>query len=89
MLGIFMAIAVLAVVLVIFTVDELPRYLRDDRKRAKKEIGKSLIHTAMHLKNKKQCILIPLTMYSGFEQAFYGAEWTGVRHKGIKGSTVI
>ncbi|KAK2154829.1 hypothetical protein LSH36_256g04070 [Paralvinella palmiformis] len=77
MLGVFIGIAVLAVLLVIVAVDKLPLSMREDRKKAKQEVCKSLINTVIHLKKPNQCILIPLTMYSGFEQAFYSAEWTG------------
>ena len=43
-----------------------------------REIKDLLLSTAKHLKHKKQLILIPITMYSGFEQAFYNAEFSKV-----------
>ena len=37
-----------------------------------------LIATFRHLKNPFQILLIPLTMWSGFEQGFFGADFTAV-----------
>ena len=34
--------------------------------------------TARHLRHKEMLLLIPMTMYSGFEQAFYSAEFAKV-----------
>jgi len=48
----------------------------------KEDIKKSpinlLINTIKHLKHKNQLLIIPLTMYSGFEQAYIGADFTKV-----------
>ena len=79
MVGTYIAIACAGVILVCVFVDNLPKYLREDRSRAKKDAAKALIDTALHLKNKYQLLLIPITIYSGLEQGFYGAEWTRVR----------
>lgn len=38
-----------------------------------------LVNTIKHLKNKNQLLIIPLTMYSGFEQAYIGADFTKVK----------
>ncbi|KAK2141720.1 hypothetical protein LSH36_1053g01004 [Paralvinella palmiformis] len=76
MVGTYIAIACAGVILVCVFVDNLPKYLREDRSRAKKDAAKALIDTALHLKNKYQLLLIPITIYSGLEQGFYGAEWT-------------
>lgn len=37
-----------------------------------------LLNTVKHIKNPNQILIIPLTLYSGFEQAFIGADFTHV-----------
>ncbi|KAI0227978.1 hypothetical protein LSAT2_021538 [Lamellibrachia satsuma] len=76
MVGIYIAIAVLAVVLVCVFVDNLPTDLTEKRGKVGKEIRQLVAATAMHLRHKNQLILIPLTMYSGFEQASFNAEFS-------------
>ena len=39
-----------------------------------------LIVTAKQMRKKKQFLLIPLTIWSGLEQGFFGADFTAVRH---------
>ncbi len=39
-----------------------------------------LIATFRHLRNPFQLLLIPLTMWSGFEQGFFGADFTAVSY---------
>lgn len=38
----------------------------------------TFLATFRHLKDKRQCLLIPLTMYSGFEQGFLSGDYTKV-----------
>ncbi|KAI0227956.1 hypothetical protein LSAT2_021555 [Lamellibrachia satsuma] len=76
MVGIYIVIAVLAVVLVCVFVDNLPADLTEKRGKVGKEIRQLVAATAMHLRHKNQLILIPLTMYSGFEQASFNAEFS-------------
>ena len=38
------------------------------------------IATFKHLRKRRQLLIIPLTIYAGIQQAFLGAEWTGVTH---------
>ena len=78
MLGIYIAIACCSVLLISLAVDRLPKSLRDKKDINCKEVGELALNTLKHLKHPYQLILIPLTMYSGLEQGFYGAEWTGV-----------
>ncbi len=49
----------------------------DDEKEPLTGFG-LLIATFRHLKNPFQILLIPLTMWSGFEQGFFGADFTAV-----------
>jgi len=76
MVGIYIGIAVAAILIVIFLVDNLPSVLAPKEKNLGKEILSMVLATAKNLRHKKQLILIPLTMYSGFEQASYNAEFT-------------
>ena len=89
MVGTYIAIACAGVILVCVFVDNLPKYLQDDKKKARKEAARSLINTALHLKNKYQLILVPITIYSGLEQGFYGAEWTRVSLHGMDQDKLI
>ena len=79
MLGIYIAIAIIGVFILVFFVDELPKYLMPEKE---KNIGKNylklLASTAKQLKKPKQLALIPLTMYIGFEQTAFSAEFTKV-----------
>ena len=78
MVGIFIAIALGAVVLVSLAVDELPKDLQEEKKDLKKEIGKLTLNTLKLLKNPYMLIIIPMTLYSGFEQASFNAEFSKV-----------
>lgn len=42
---------------------------------------KLLISTIKHMKNINQLFLIPLTIWSGLEQSFLGAQFTKVKTK--------
>ena len=79
MVGIFLVIAVGAILLVIFTVDELPKELQEDKIDVKKEIVNLLLATLRLLKKPYMLIIIPMTLYSGFEQASFNAEFSKVR----------
>ena len=80
MLGIFIGVALLGAAGVAVIVDRLPKELRrvEIKDKLSKEIKDLLLSTARHLRHTKQLLLIPLTMYSGFEQGFYSAEFSKV-----------
>ncbi len=42
---------------------------------------KLLISTIKHMKSRNQLLLIPLTIWSGLEQSFLGAQFTKVKFK--------
>ena len=44
-----------------------------------------LLNTLNHMKNRNQLLIIPLTLYSGFEQAYLGADFTKSFISCIKG----
>jgi hypothetical protein len=76
MVGIYLAIAACAILLVGGFVDNLSKDLVDKKASVKKEIFGNFAATFRHLRHKEQLILIPMTMYSGFEQAAYNAEFS-------------
>ena len=43
-----------------------------------RQVAGSLLATLRQLRHLNQLLLIPLTMYSGFEQAALSAEWSRV-----------
>lgn len=74
-----MGIAFCAIIIILSPlVDPLPEELEDEKTSLKDDAVGLFIGTLKHLKHKKQWLLIPLTMYSGFEQAFFSAEWNKV-----------
>ena len=81
MVGVYMGVAFIAVLIIAIFMDKLPKELDDQEKSTnlKADIGKLLVATVKHLKHVPQILLIPLTMYSGFEQAYFSAEWSRVR----------
>ena len=82
MLGIFIGVALIGAAGVGIIVDRLPKELRrvEIKDKLSNEIRDLLLSTVKHLRHKKQLILIPITMYSGFEQASYNAEFSLVCH---------
>ncbi|NXI52833.1 UN93A protein, partial [Chloroceryle aenea] len=80
LLGIYTASGVLAVFLIVIFLDQI----KSDQAETEKEIlepsslWSTFLATFQHLKDKRQCLLIPLTMYSGFEQGFLSGDYTKV-----------
>ncbi|OCT80014.1 hypothetical protein XELAEV_18026830mg [Xenopus laevis] len=77
LLGVYTGSGVLAVILIAVFLDTIN--LRTDQlKPGTKEesFSKKILATVRHLKDKRQCLLIPLTMYSGFEQGFLSGDYT-------------
>lgn len=70
----------LAVLLIVIFLDQI----KSDQAETEKEIletpsfWSTFLATFQHLKDKRQCLLIPLTMYSGFEQGFLSGDYTKV-----------
>ncbi|CAH1778626.1 unnamed protein product [Owenia fusiformis] len=50
--------------------------LNDDRSCSEKWKPQMLVATFLHMRNFNQLLLIPLTIYSGLEQAFLGGDFT-------------
>uniref|UniRef100_A0A8B9RWW1 Protein unc-93 homolog A n=1 Tax=Accipiter nisus TaxID=211598 RepID=A0A8B9RWW1_9AVES len=78
LLGIYTGNGVLAVLLIAIFLDKI----KSDQAETEKEIletpsfWSTFLATFQHLKDKRQCLLIPLTMYSGFEQGFLSGDYT-------------
>ncbi|XP_076190115.1 protein unc-93 homolog A isoform X3 [Aptenodytes patagonicus] len=78
LLGIYTASGVLAVLLIVIFLDQI----KSDQAETEKEVLETpsfcstFLATFQHLKDKRQCLLIPLTMYSGFEQGFLSGDYT-------------
>lgn len=76
-----MGCALFSAFLVLTLIDSYEKIGLENSKEEKKSPINLLINTLRHLKNKKQLLIIPLTMWSGFEQAFISADFTRVNFK--------
>ena len=56
------------------------RFGEDERNEGKEELSgvQLLVATFRHMKNKNQLLVIPITIWSGIEQGFFGADFTAV-----------
>ncbi|KAI9554119.1 hypothetical protein GHT06_019391 [Daphnia sinensis] len=91
--GILLGFALLASLIMALLVDPLSRFGEEARQGS--STGKTgvelLLATFQHMKNPYQLLIIPLTLWSGFEQAFLTADFTaayiscswGVQHVGF------
>ncbi|XP_026701439.1 protein unc-93 homolog A isoform X2 [Athene cunicularia] len=72
------ASGVLAVLLIIVFLDQITSDQAETEKEAPEapSFWSTFLATLQHLKDKRQCLLIPLTMYSGFEQGFLSGDYT-------------
>ena len=81
MVGIYIAFAVLGAILIMIFVDQLA-YKRNQKGsggRLKDEIQTLLLATLNHMRRATQLLLIPITLFSGLEQGFLGAEFNKVK----------
>lgn len=91
--GIFLGFALLASAIIALFVDPLTQFGELSRKgsSSNKSSKQLLVATFQHMKNPYQMLIIPLTLWSGFEQAFIGADFTaafiscswGIQHVGF------
>uniref|UniRef100_A0A8B9GJW1 Protein unc-93 homolog A n=1 Tax=Amazona collaria TaxID=241587 RepID=A0A8B9GJW1_9PSIT len=78
LLGIYTGNGVLAVLLIVAFLDQI----KSNQAETEKEIletpsfWSTFLATFQHLKDKRQCLLIPLTIYSGLEQGFLSGDYT-------------
>lgn len=78
LLSIYVATGVFAVLLVIALLDRLTGSL--DRRKEQESGVNLLIATLKHLTDKRMLLVLPLTMFSGLEQAFTFADFTAVKY---------
>ena len=71
-----MGIGVFAVLFVIVMLDRLTGDL--DRRKAQESSVSLLIATVKHLRDKRMLLVLPITMFSGLEQAFTFGDFTQV-----------
>ena len=76
LLSIYVGIGVFAVLFVIVMLDRLTGEL--DRRKGQESSVSLLIATVKHLRDKRMLLVLPLTMFSGLEQAFTFADYTEV-----------
>ncbi|XP_074165432.1 protein unc-93 homolog A-like isoform X3 [Sminthopsis crassicaudata] len=91
LLSIYTGSGILAVFLVAIFLDPIPNDSEENEEEGNTSIASGFLSTFRHLRDKRQCLLIPLTMYSGFEQAFLAGDYTksyvtcalGIRYVGF------
>jgi len=74
LLSIYVGIGIFAVLFVIVMLDRLTGDL--DRRKAQESSVSLLIATIKHLQDKRMLLVLPLTMFSGLEQAFTFGDFT-------------
>ncbi|MEE6509289.1 hypothetical protein FKM82_025341 [Ascaphus truei] len=75
LLGSYTGCAVLGVILIILFLDQTDAD-NERKKDSETSFCSTLLATFKHLRDKRQCLLIPLTMFSGFEQGFIASDFT-------------
>lgn len=76
LLSIYVGIGVFAVLFVLVMLDRLTGGL--DRRKAQESSVNLLIATIKHLRDKRMILVLPLTLFSGLEQAFTFGDFTQV-----------
>ncbi|XP_048391485.1 protein unc-93 homolog A isoform X2 [Stegostoma tigrinum] len=74
--AIYTGIGIGGVLLVAFFLDHLDKKEVQDFKQKEIKVLAVLVATFTQLKDKRQCLLIVMTMYSGFEQGFLAGDYT-------------
>jgi len=75
--GVYLVFSLLAALLLAFFLDPLTRFGEDERGSDQEKLGgvQLLMATARQMKDKKQMLIIPLTIWSGVEQGFFGGDF--------------
>ncbi|KAM4694032.1 protein unc-93 homolog A-like isoform 2-T2 [Discoglossus pictus] len=76
LMGIYTGCGVIAVIIVAAFLDQINLEEEEQNERAKISICQSLLATTQQLKDKRQCLLIPLTMFTGFQPGFLSSDYT-------------
>ena len=78
MCGIYIGCAFFAVILIFFLLDSYKKIGLERANKVEQSPIEALVNTVKHLKHFNQILIIPLTLWSGFQQAFIGADFTRV-----------
>nr|XP_006625794.1 PREDICTED: protein unc-93 homolog A isoform X1 [Lepisosteus oculatus] len=76
LLGSYIGVGVLAIIFVAVFLDNLDRDAAREFRDNRDPFWTVFLATFKHLSDKRQLLLIPLTMYSGFEQGFLAGDYT-------------
>ena len=81
LMGILLGFALLATLILIFLVDPPPPSgeKSSESSTGKKYVWKMLMATFRQMKDPNQLLVIPLTLWSGLDMAFWGTDFTLVR----------
>ncbi|XP_072907738.1 protein unc-93 homolog A isoform X2 [Hemitrygon akajei] len=74
--GVYTGVGLSGVIFVAIFLDQLDKQDVDEFKKKKIDVYTHLVSTFTHLKDKRQVLLIVMTMYSGFEQGFLAGDYT-------------
>lgn len=78
-MSILLALAIQATLILVIFVDGNPTTLPTEAvSRSSRSAWKMLIATFRHLRNPNQILIIPFTLWTGFEGAFFSADFTYV-----------
>ena len=79
LMSILLALAIQATLILVIFVDGNPTSLPPEAvSRSSRSAWKMLIATFRHLRNPNQILIIPFTLWTGFEGAFFSADFTYV-----------
>ena len=78
MCGIYVGCALFASFIIFMFIDSYKKIGLSVSRETNQNPVNLLINTIRHIKNKNQLLIIPLTLFSGFEQAYLGADFTKV-----------
>ncbi|XP_036406170.1 protein unc-93 homolog A [Megalops cyprinoides] len=76
LLGCYIGVGILAMILVAVFLDNIDRDTVREFRGNREPFCNTFLATFKHLRDKRQLLLIPLTMYSGFEQGFLSGDYT-------------
>ncbi|XP_035279237.1 protein unc-93 homolog A [Anguilla rostrata] len=76
LVGCYIGVGLLAMLLVAVFLDNIDRDSAREFRGNRDPFWNTFLATFKHLRDKRQLLLIPLTMYSGFEQGFLAGDYT-------------
>ncbi|XP_061099894.1 protein unc-93 homolog A-like [Conger conger] len=76
LVGCYIGVGILAMILVAVFLDNIDRDSAREFRGNREPFCSTFLATFKHLRDRRQLLLIPLTMYSGFEQAFLSGDYT-------------